>query len=53
MGILADPVVVEECIYEIRSGDFRRIYDMERGSTEVGFEHDLEPMKFGTFGILT
>ena len=52
MGILANPVVFRERFFEIMS-DFGRIYDMERGSTEVGFEHDLEPMKFGTFGIFT
>ena len=26
-------------------GEFKGMYDMERGSTEVKFEDDLEPMK--------
>ena len=46
-GILANPVISKEYMIEIMKSEFRRIYDMERGSTEVGFEHDFEPMKFG------
>ena len=29
---------------EIIRSDFRGIYDLERGCTEVGSEHDSEPM---------
>ena len=46
-GILANPVIFKECINEIMKSGFRDKYDIERGSTEVGFEQDLEPMKFG------
>ena len=45
-GILANPVVFKEFVAGLMRREFRGIYDMERGSTEVGFEHDLESMKF-------
>ena len=46
-GILANPVIIEKCIIVIVRIEFGGIYDMERSSTEIGFEHDLESMKFG------
>jgi hypothetical protein len=46
-SILANPVIFKGYMIEMIRGEFRGIYDMERGSTEVGFEHDFEPMKFG------
>ena len=46
-GILANPVILKDYMFEIIRSEFRDLYDMERGSTEVGFEHDLEPLKFG------
>ena len=44
-GILANPVTLKRVMIEIIRSDFRGIYDLQRGSTEVGFKHDLEPMK--------
>ena len=49
-GILAYPVALKECRLGIKRKEFRGIYGMERGSTGVGFERNLEPM---TFVILT
>jgi hypothetical protein len=48
-GILANTAIFKYNAIEIMRTEFRSIYDMERGSTEVGFEHDFEPMtrKFG------
>ena len=46
-GILANPVILKDYIIEIMKCEFRGVYDMERGSTEVRFEEDLEPVKFG------
>ena len=46
-GILANPVIIKEYMIEIMKSLLRDIYDMERGSAEVGFEHDLESVKFG------
>ena len=48
-GIIANPVTLKEYIIEIMRSEYRGIYDMERGSTEVGFEHNLESMKFRKF----
>ena len=48
-GVVANPVILQDYKREITRSDsaFRRIYDMERGSTKVGFEYDLEPVKLG------
>jgi hypothetical protein len=50
-SILANPVILKEHSAEIKRSEIGGIYDMERGSTEVGFEHDLEPTKFGILTI--
>ena len=47
-GTLANRVILKGYVIEIGMFEFEGIYDMERGSTEVVFELDLEPMKFGT-----
>ena len=46
-GVVANPVILQDYKREITESDsaFRRIYDMEKGSTEVGFEYDLESIK--------
>jgi hypothetical protein len=46
-GILANPVTLKECRSVILRKKFTSINVMERSSTEVGFELDLEPMTFG------
>ena len=46
-SILANPVTFKEYYVDIKRSKFRGIYGMERGSTEVGIEVDLEPMTFG------
>ena len=46
-AILANPVTLKECRSVILMKKFRSIYVMERSSTEVGVELDLEPMAFG------
>ena len=48
-GILADPVTLKECRTVMKRIVFRvrGIYVMERGTTEVGFKLDLEPVTFG------
>ena len=48
-GILTNPVTLKGYIIEIVRGDFRGIYDMERGITEIRFDDQFEPMTFGTF----
>jgi hypothetical protein len=48
-GILANSAILKEYIKKVMRSVFRDISDMERGSTEVGFEHDLEPMECGIF----
>ena len=45
--ILANSVFIKENVIEIMTSDFRGSYDTVRGSTEVEFENDLEPMKLG------
>ena len=45
-GILANPVTFKEYI-DIKRSEFRGIYGVDRGGTEVGFELNLEPMTFG------
>ena len=49
-GILTNPVTVKECRTVMKRKAFRGIYVVERGTTEVGFKIDLEPV---TIGILT
>jgi hypothetical protein len=46
-GILANPVSLRECRRVILRKGSRSIYVMERSSTKVGFELDLESMTFG------
>ena len=47
-GILANPIIVKEyVVIDIMRYRFMGISDTERGSTEVGFENHLEPVKFG------
>ena len=46
-GILTNAVVPKEHIIEVMRNLLRDIYDMERGSAEVGLKQDLKPMKFG------
>jgi hypothetical protein len=48
-GILANPVTLKECKTAIKRKELRGIYVMERGTTEVGFELDLEPTTSGIF----
>ena len=45
-GILANPVALK-CVFNIITSEFRGIHDMKRGVTEVRFEDQFEPMKFG------
>jgi hypothetical protein len=47
-GIFANHVILKAYVIEIIRSELRGIYEMERGTTEVGFEHDLEPLKFGS-----
>ena len=48
-GVDANPVILQDLKKKITRSDsaFRGIYDMERGSTEVGFEYDLKTIKLG------
>ena len=46
-GILANPVIFHVYKREIMRSEFRHIYDIERGSTEIWFEDNFEPMTFG------
>jgi hypothetical protein len=45
-GILANPVALKGYIIEIMRSEFRSIYDMKRGITEVRFDDQFEPIKF-------
>ena len=44
-SIFANPVTLKEYTFEIIRSQLRGTYDLERGSTEVGFEQDFESMK--------
>ena len=48
-GIVANRVILKDYIIEAMRREFRGINDIERASTEVGFQikHELDPMKFG------
>ena len=46
-GILANPVALKDYIDEIMRSRFRG-YGMKRGITEVRFDDQFEPVKFGT-----
>ena len=46
-SILANPVKLKEYKIEIMRSEFRGIYDMKRGITEVRFDDQFEPLKFG------
>ena len=46
-GILANPVTLKRCFTMIMRSGFKGIYDMKRGATEVRFDDQFEPMKFG------
>ena len=46
-GILANHVILKRYIFGMMRSRLISIYHMVRGSTQVGFEHDLEPLKFG------
>ena len=44
--ILANPVIIKNYILKFVTSEFKGIYDMERGSAEVGFENDMKPLKY-------
>ena len=46
-GILANPVIFKRYTKEVIRKGFRDIYDMKRGITEVRFDDQFEPMKYG------
>ena len=46
-SILANPVRLKGYKIEIVRSEFRGIYDMKRGITEVRFDDQFEPLKFG------
>jgi hypothetical protein len=45
-GILANPVALKGNVFEIMKSEFRVIYDVKRGITEVRFDDQFEPIKY-------
>ena len=46
-SIFANPVTLKGYIIKIMRRGFRGMYNMKRGITEVRFDDQFEPMKFG------